>query len=264
MASMRRLVAVVMVVAALPALAQRGGGTRGGSVGRGSSFAGHISTAAPAFRSAAPSMHPSYSGNRPGYGSAPRYNGSASAYSPMAARGSTSPYTHRRPIYYPGPSRYRAPYYGVGPGFGYVSTWLGPTCFDITDCNYYDESAYDAGSAPADYPAQNDSYPARNDPAQDYSGPYAPPPEPAKLAPSAPYRQAYHPPLPEPQDESAVTLIYKDGHIEQVHNYMLTRTTFYVQDQQRREIAIGDLDLAATVKANKDAGVDFQIPGAGR
>jgi hypothetical protein len=57
-----------------------------------------------------------------------------------------------------------------------------------------------------------------------------------------------------------VTLVYKDGRTEQIHNYMLTRTTLYVQDQQRREIAIADLDLDATAKVNRDAGGDFQIP----
>ena len=40
---------------------------------------------------------------------------------------------------------------------------------------------------------------------------------------------------------------------------MLTRTTLYVRDQHHREIALADLDLAATKKANKDAGVDFQL-----
>jgi hypothetical protein len=180
----------------------------------------------------------------------------------MAARGSYSPYTHRRPTYYPGHGVYRAPYYGVGPGYGYATTWLGPTCFDITDCGYNDDSTYAAPTpTPADYPAQDSSYPAQNYPPQDYAGPYAPPsPEQANLAPSAAYRPAYQPPPPEPRDESVVTLVYKDGRTEQIHNYMLTRTTLYVQDQQRREIAIADLDLDATAKVNRDAGVDFQIP----
>jgi hypothetical protein len=29
-------------------------------------------------------------------------------------------------------------------------------------------------------------------------------------------------------------------------------------------IPVADLDLAATQKVNKDAGVDFQLPGSGR
>jgi hypothetical protein len=62
-----------------------------------------------------------------------------------------------------------------------------------------------------------------------------------------------------------VTLVFKDGRpAEQIHNYMLTRTTLYVQDERRREIPVDELDLAATVKANKAAGVDFQVPGGTR
>jgi hypothetical protein len=62
-------------------------------------------------------------------------------------------------------------------------------------------------------------------------------------------------------DEDAVTLVFKDGRpAEHIHNYAMTRTTLYVQDQHHREIAIADLDLAATVKANREAGVSFAVP----
>jgi hypothetical protein len=60
-----------------------------------------------------------------------------------------------------------------------------------------------------------------------------------------------------------VTLIFKDGRSpEQIQNYMLTRTTLYVQETRLREIPVDQLDLPATQKVNKDAGVDFQLPGA--
>jgi hypothetical protein len=72
-------------------------------------------------------------------------------------------------------------------------------------------------------------------------------------------------PQPPPEPEDAVTLVFKDGRPnEQIRNYMLTRTTLYVQDAQRRVIPVADLDLAATQKVNKEAGVDFQLPGSGR
>ncbi|RSL14702.1 hypothetical protein EDE15_0164 [Edaphobacter aggregans] len=50
------------------------------------------------------------------------------------------------------------------------------------------------------------------------------------------------------------------GPPEQIHNYLLTRATLYVRHQQRRDIALDQLDLAATQKVNHDAGVDFQLP----
>jgi hypothetical protein len=62
-----------------------------------------------------------------------------------------------------------------------------------------------------------------------------------------------------------VTLVFKDGRpTAEIHNYMLTRTTLYVQDEHRREIPVEDLDLEATQKINKSNGIDFQLPGAGR
>jgi hypothetical protein len=63
--------------------------------------------------------------------------------------------------------------------------------------------------------------------------------------------------------ENAVTLVFKDGRpSEEIHNYMLTRTTLYVQDEHRREISVDEIDLTATQKANKDAGVEFRLPGS--
>jgi hypothetical protein len=101
----------------------------------------------------------------------------------------------------------------------------------------------------------------------DYGPPQypAPPDEQTGVAPPEAYRPAYAQPQPPPEPESAVTLVFKDGRPnEQIHNYMLTRTTLYVQDEHRRVIPVADLDLAATQKVNKDAGVDFQLPGSGR
>lgn len=64
-----------------------------------------------------------------------------------------------------------------------------------------------------------------------------------------------------PQDAGAVTLLFKDGRAPmQIHNYVLTRTTLFVQGLGHREIALDQLDMAATLKANHDAGIDFSLP----
>jgi hypothetical protein len=153
------------------------------------------------------------------------------------------------------PERFRQPYlpfYGAGFAYAY------PAYFDpgyLGDPGYapYDDSAYAAPQPPGGYPAQ-DYYPA-------------PPPEQADFAPPPLYRPPYVRSQPE-QDlgtETPVTLIFKDGRpSEQIQNYMLTRTTLYVQGQRLREIPVADLDLPATQKANKAAGLDFQLPGAPR
>jgi hypothetical protein len=69
-------------------------------------------------------------------------------------------------------------------------------------------------------------------------------------------------PSPVPESAEAVTLVFKDGRPpEQIHNYILTRTTLYVRDEHRRDIPTDQLDLAATAKVNQAAGVAFQLPG---
>ena len=68
-------------------------------------------------------------------------------------------------------------------------------------------------------------------------------------------------PAPALYDSNAVTLVFKDGRpAETIHNYALTRTTLYVTDTRRREIPVASLDLEATEKANRAAGVQFQLP----
>jgi hypothetical protein len=75
------------------------------------------------------------------------------------------------------------------------------------------------------------------------------------------------PPGPsEPLTQAAITLIFKDGHSQQVHNYALTKTTLYVLDDaasgRRPEIPLDKIDVAATEETNREAGVDFIIPTA--
>ena len=73
------------------------------------------------------------------------------------------------------------------------------------------------------------------------------------------------PGTPAPEGEEPVTIVFKDGRQpEQIHNYILTRSTLFVGDKQRREIPTEQLDLAATAKANQDAGIDFRLPGTPR
>jgi len=73
-------------------------------------------------------------------------------------------------------------------------------------------------------------------------------------------------PLPaQPAEETAVTLIFRNGRApEQIHNYLLTPTTLTILDQPYRQIPLDQIDIAATVEKNREAGVDFRIPGSSR
>jgi hypothetical protein len=82
----------------------------------------------------------------------------------------------------------------------------------------------------------------------------------AEVAPAA-YGARLQPVAPRPIEPDEVTLVFKDGRpAQKIHNYALTRTTLYVTDGRHREIAVADLDLVATEKANREAGVNFQLP----
>jgi hypothetical protein len=129
--------------------------------------------------------------------------------------------------------------YGAAYPFG-VEGWIPPE-----GVTYLDSSAND-GQAPADAGQPVDQGPPPDASYQAYA---EPPPPPV--------------PQPAPEPEDAVTLVFKDGRPpEQIHNYALTRTTLYVRDKHKRDIPVADLDLAATEKINRDAGVEFQLPSA--
>lgn len=151
-----------------------------------------------------------------------------------------------------------------GYGYGFVPWvtpwvgWIGPDWL-----GYPDDFGYDDSSAYA-----NNGYDGYNGyDAQAYQGPpYVSPDDDDSLpGPRPEYRPSGESIQSAPvEDVTAATLIFKDGRApEHVRNYMLSRSTVFVMDRPRREIPVTELDLAATEKANRDAGVDFRLPGAG-
>ncbi len=67
---------------------------------------------------------------------------------------------------------------------------------------------------------------------------------------------------PAPAIVVKTVLVYKDKHKEkeEVANYAIVGDQLFDFTNGRRKIAIADLDVAATTKANDDRGVDFQLP----
>ena len=58
-------------------------------------------------------------------------------------------------------------------------------------------------------------------------------------------------------------LVFRDQHKEEVQNYAIVGSTLWTFSAQRtQKIPLSDLDLAATQKANDDRGVDFRVPDA--
>lgn len=233
------LIAITLLVAtaALPSFAQRGG-----SVGHGGGFAAQARSYVQAGSAWAGS--PSSSGRlhfngyiRPGEHLLPSIPFNR-PYGPLRVDRFRHSYSRAYPLATP---------YGL-------NAWIAP--------GYLDAGLYD-DSSNASAPSANNSNPSQNLAPQPSEQPSDQPEVPAADA----FRPAYARPQPDPDPafNTAVTLIFKDGRpSEQVHNYMLTRTTLYVQDQHLRRIPVDQLDLEATYKANEDAGVDFSLPAAVR
>jgi hypothetical protein len=203
-----------------------------------------VGRSAPAFRSAS-AFHGGFASPAGRYGAArgPISNASRPLSLNPAVHTQRPNFYNRRPGY-TASFRDRRPYYGAG--IPYVSGWVDPDYLDYPDNGGYDSSANPPDDSINGYAPQGTD--------QGAPSPYT---EQASAEPQPAL------PTPPPENEEAVTLIFKDGRpAEQIHNYALTRTTLYVSDGHRREIPVDQLDLAATEKANHDAGVDFHIPGA--
>jgi hypothetical protein len=63
-------------------------------------------------------------------------------------------------------------------------------------------------------------------------------------------------------EEPATALVFRDQHVEEVHNYAIARGTLWVLNdhQAGKKIPLAQLDIPATIKMNDGRGVDFQVP----
>jgi hypothetical protein len=227
------LVALVLLISGPGLLAQHGGST--GSISSGHfGGGGHVG--------------PSPSFSAPAHGYAP----------PLAARSPSLQANQSRrwpyPPHHPGDGRngvgYRRGYPYVYAGYPWLSFGYGlPLGYGVPYAGDQDEAS---APQPAPEPDQ---------PVADY-GPEPPGPEVA--ANISPFRPPYQGTVEAAPvyDQPATTLIFKDGRPPaQVHNYSLTATTLYAFDgESRQEISLSQLNLPATVEANRAAGVDFALP----
>ncbi|HWE87528.1 MAG TPA: hypothetical protein VG267_21460 [Terracidiphilus sp.] len=168
---------------------------------------------------------------------------------------------------------------GFGVGYVGLPYYVDPMAFVNDGGDQEDDMAQPAQpSAPArpDYGPQAPYEEGPEGPYQDqgsYSDQgYAPP----RRAPYNP--EAYPPPAQNngaPQsaaaqddglDHPAVTLVFNDGRPPmQVHSYVLTNSSVLIAEKgHQRVIPVTDLDLPATVAQNREAGVDFKLPGGGK
>ena len=68
---------------------------------------------------------------------------------------------------------------------------------------------------------------------------------------------------PPPQPEPAASLVFRDGHKEEIQNYGVVGDTLWVFTEQRaRKIPLAQLNSVATDSANEHRGVDLHLPKA--
>ncbi len=156
------------------------------------------------------------------------------------------------------PNRYNRPGRGYG-GYGYGYTI--PYYYAYP----YDDAGYDGSGGGGPYL---------------YSGPpqaQAPPADQTLhvIVDSAPQKVAPRDEIVDPQPErpssaaipdakpgEPTVLVFRDGHKQEVTNYAIMGQTVYIFDSRTKKIALADLDVPATIKANDDQGVEFQVPKA--
>jgi hypothetical protein len=69
------------------------------------------------------------------------------------------------------------------------------------------------------------------------------------------------PPPPPEAPQRPTVLVFKDGHKQEVVNYAIVGSNLFdLSSGRRQKIALSDLDVDATQKANEDRGVDFRLP----
>jgi hypothetical protein len=116
-----------------------------------------------------------------------------------------------------------------------------------------DEDQYQGGSTIFDRRGNGERYPS------DYPPPTsARQPEGSRIADAPAEQRAAAPPEPAQPD---TVLVFKDGHKQEVSNYAIVGANLFdLSSGRRQKIAIADLDVTATQKANEQNGVDFKLP----
>ena len=205
-------------------------------------FGGHAYPNAP--RASVTSLGPNGYGSR----SLPAYQGPRFTTTPVVNpnsgghhHGHTYPYY---PAYYP--------YYPVIDPYTYGNVYAGPG--DSAAVQEEDPAQYQGGPTIFDRRGSGQLYP------NDYTRERAAVPPVADNSPAPSASQASAPPeMPQPP----TILVFKDGHKQEVTNYAIIGSSLFdLSSARRQKIAIADLDLTATQKANEAQGIEFKLPAA--
>jgi hypothetical protein len=160
---------------------------------------------------------------------------------------------------------YYVPYYvPVADPYAYG----GPDVMEGAAAAAYDQEDQDQyAGGPTIFDRRGSGVAAPNDYAPQVARANVPKPDPRQPDPPADPAPdpvvAAAPPRPEAPvaNQPATILIFRDGHKQEVGNYAIVgNSLFDLTPGRRQKIALDDLDLPATQKANDDLGIDFKLP----
>ncbi len=81
-----------------------------------------------------------------------------------------------------------------------------------------------------------------------------------QASPPAPPQAQYAPP-DKSQSSPAATLVFRDGHAEQIDNYAVVGQTLWIFNEQRaRKVPLAQINVEATEQANQQRGIDLHLP----
>ena len=173
---------------------------------------------------------------------------------------SLGPHGYVGPPAFPVYPHYPGKYPGFGFGYGYGKGYGYSGYGGIYAVPYYvpfDDASYggDAGGGPymSGSPEQTLHIVVDTPPGMHVAGPS----DDSEVAASP---KSEPPPEREVLPIDQTTLIFRDGHKQQVTNYAVMGHTLYVFDAHKRKIPLQDLDVPATIKANDDRGIEFRLP----
>ncbi len=215
-----------------------------------------------------------------GFGGHFGFNGPPPSVTSPGSQGPAAPHFFHQPQFRPEqPGTHHHHNQNQGYAYPYYVPYYIPysPLMDPNDAAAADESAADASEdpnqyqggptifdrrgpgmqAPNDYRAENPRTPVPKPPSS-----VATPAVATNSVPSAPAR-APEPRAPDPivVAQPSTILIFKDSHRQEVSNYAIVGSyLFDLTPGHRLKIALSDLDLPATQKANDDQGIDFKLP----
>ena len=215
-----------------------------------------------------------------GFGGHPGFNGPPPSVTSLGPQGAVPPQRvfHQPPFRPQDPGTHHHHHQNQGFAYPYYVPYYIPY-YPLMDPNDVpaDESAAEAPEDPNQYQGGPTIFDRRGpgEPApNDYraGSPRTPAPKPPSSMGTPAVATNSVSSTPEPAHESrapepivvaqpSTILIFKDGHKQEVSNYAIVGSNLFdLTPGHRLKIALSDLDLPATQKANDDQGVDFKLP----